>query len=152
MKVKVTVNTKNAEWYINKKYKNAQDAAHRGNIALAENIKMLAKQLAPRYPGSGKTANLIVAYHNRGPDGTVSQVVSKNSSGRASFNLPSWMHDTGGVHKNHRVVRFRDGQFRMIPGTPKRPHIKSGDPQYMYTAREQVRRDKKRIFENEFKI
>jgi len=150
MKVKVTVNTRNAEWYINKKYKNAQDAAHRGNIALAENVKMIARHLAPKE--SGKTASLIVAYHNRGKDGTVSQVVAKNSSGRISFNLPRWMHDSNGQHPRHRVVRFRDGQFRMIPGKPKRPHIKSGDPQFMWTAREQVRRDKKRIFENEFKI
>jgi hypothetical protein len=144
MKVKVTVNTRNAEWYINKKYKNAKDAAHRGNIALAENVKMLAKQLAPRYPGSGKTANMIVAYHNRGADGTVSQVVAKNSSGRRNFNLPGWMHATGGIHRTPNPWnRNSDGIG---------PHIRSGDPQFMYTAREQVRRDKKRIFENEFKI
>jgi hypothetical protein len=142
MKVKVTVNTRNAEWYINKKYKNAQDAAHRGNIALAENVKMIARHLAPKE--SGKTASLIVAYHNRGKDGTVSQVVAKNSSGRRKFNLPAWMHATNGEHRTPNPFNRNSGGVG--------PHIKSGDPRFMWTAREQVRRDKKRIFENEFKI
>lgn len=103
---------------------------------LADLGKFRAKEIAPYW--SGRTAGLIRAIKR--DDGTA-MVLSPNSTKgdanrmypqyskyQGNFNLVRWMHETNGG-----------------PG-----HIKSGDPQYMYTTTDYLNRIKGRVAKGNF--
>ena len=139
MRSSVTVDDRRARKKLNKLQSKVLTASQETTRILAHNISMLAKQLAPRY--SDKTANLIGVHQQPTPKGSIARVWAKNPTPHKTspavdgpFNLTRWMHETRGT--------FRSGPRKGIK------HIKSGDPTFMWSAANIVRRDKKRILEN----
>lgn len=129
MAVRVTVDSSRAMKKLNRVGTNVTTGTKEIVTELSRGIQTVAKAIAPKY--SGKTARLISIYQKNTPKGASALVIAKNSTpGRkGGFNLPRWMHMTGGVLHGKQ-------------------HIRSGHPQFMWEATEVVRRQKKEIIKN----
>lgn len=112
--------------------------------------KQYARSIAPY--NSGRTANFIIKRLKKLPEGTVGTIQAQNPTrggshrllglGRygGNFNLVRWMHETGGVFQSPNPLQGN------------RPvHIKSGDPQFMYTTARYLQGRKVDIARKEFK-
>jgi lambda repressor-like predicted transcriptional regulator len=114
---------------------------------LAEMGKSMAKAIAPHY--SGRTAKMIIVRKKQTPEGVVAQIIAQNptkggahrySEGQyRNFNLVRWMHQTKGVYQSHN------------PFGPKPKHIRSGDPQFMFTTRRFLNKTKKGVATGQFR-
>lgn len=131
MRTSITVKDQKAIDKLNKLQSKVWSDSQQIATVLARNVQVLAKSLAPHW--SGKTRNLIAVYQRPTPKGSIATVLARNPTANdghtrniKNFNLVRWMHTTG------------RGQA----------HIKSGDPTFMWSAAEIVRRDKKRIAEH----
>lgn len=133
------------------------DKARRKGIAdgnafakfIAEKIKGYARQKAPQ-----DTQALIRNIKVFRGEGTVAYVVaslnpkSNRSGGTSYFNLPRWMHETGG-NTTYKPIRTRDGRYFMKETGRAHQHFKTGNPRYMWVARDYAKKNK-RTWANQF--
>ena len=132
-KYRITVDTRNLTKKMNKVQQSVNSGSKNTVVTLANNLRNIAKELAPKY--TGKTASLIKVFVAKTSKGWQAQVISQNSTPdriykKGVFNLPRWMHTSPNA----------------------RGHINSGDPQYMYTAANQIRYDAKDILKQNLKL
>lgn len=114
---------------------------------LAETGKQVARTIAPHY--SGRTANLIIVRKKGLPNGEQARIIAQNptkgtvnraSSGQyKNFNVVRWMHQTKGYFRSPN------------PFSSGGRHIKSGDPQFMYTTRRFLNKIKKGVARGQFR-
>jgi hypothetical protein len=151
MQVKIDFNPNQIKRIRDKVKIGVEGGSREGVKAIVDNTKMLAKFLAPKK--TGNVASFIRGKVEKNAKGYTGSIVAENPTANGQnryypqygkypdFNLTRWMHLTGGKFKG-----------RIPMGLKRRQHITGGDPYFMYTAAEQVRRDAKRTITNKIKI
>ena len=102
-------------------------------VEIAYEARDYARIIAPNF--NGKTQSMIVVYSKHPNNGAQATVMAKNptkggnnrlySGGKYgnNFNLVKWMHETDGVFQTDNPL-----------GRAGTRHIRSGDPNFMYTT------------------
>ena len=116
---------------LQKAFKKSRTVAFRGLEEMAEIGKQTAKLFAPI--NTGRVYRYIVIEKDKGNKGIKIRAKNPTASGdypysrfrrKKRFNLVRWMHQTGGRHRSFNPLNRGN------------PHIKNGDPRFMYTTRD----------------
>lgn len=145
--VTTKVDYRRAQVKIRKATRKAMKAGDETIGQLADFGKAHAKAIAPYF--SGKTAKLIRVVKVKGSEGMRAEIISPNSTpGKRGFNLPRWMHATGGIFQsdNRGVIAMSHGKH----GHAGQKHIINGDPRYMYRTADYLNRIKPGVAQANF--
>jgi hypothetical protein len=139
--LRITVDDRGLRRKLPREYKSIKSKA--GELAkyISEQTKKKAKDVAPKDPkGSGALVSLIKIFKEGGDKYSVITLNPKSNrlwpgKGKygSNFDLPRWMHETGGVFQS-------DNPF----GKAGTKHIHTGNPRYMYVARDYAKKNKTR--------
>jgi hypothetical protein len=145
--VKIVIDDKRLKTKLSRIRRNVDKGAQKEVRYLANVGRDFAKGIAPKETGS--LANLIQVKEVTRMGGFQAEIISKNPKsnrkypGRGKykdFSLPLWLKETGGIFRSPNPF-----------GKVGTRHIKSGDPGYMDTTKEFLKRFKKELGKRFFK-
>jgi len=129
-----------------KKIADTRRAVNKEGKATVDQLGSLGVAYAKRYAPyfTGETAKRIVKRFEQKTDGPqVTILIEPKRLVNNNFDLVKWMHLTGGIHRS-------PNPWNRNPGRTGK-HIRSGDPQFMYSTRNYLNKIKKGIAKGRFK-